>query len=656
MIKKNIHISILGLLLFSTTISHAQLRREKIANKDFDNYAYINSIEIYERMADKGYINTSILENLANAYYFNGKFVEANKWYSQLFDANYPDKNIAKIPSEYYYRYAQTLKTIGDYKKADLIMNKFVELESRDSRSLLYENNKDYLSSIEARSGKYIVKDLSINSQYSDYGGTILGNEFIFTSARAGEKAKKNQIHSWTNESFTSLYSSKILPDGSFEQPVLFDWKMEANVNEASAVFTKDGNTMYYTQNNTKNNGKSKQNTQDVSVLKIYKATKDVNGNWSNFISLSINSDNFNTAHPALTPDEKWLYFASDRHGTIGKTDLFRVSLLDQGQLGPVENLGSVINTSGRETFPFISSDHQLYFASDGHPGLGGLDVFVSKIYPNGSFGPVVNMGKPINSGFDDFALYIDTKLNKGFVSSNREGGKGSDDIYFVDAKSCQESIKGKAYDIDSKKVLSDVMLIVSDAMYQKRDTIYSDKSGNYLSPALECNSKFRIIATTEGYNTIELSGIVSGDNAQRTIDIAMEVSEKQVSLNDDLFEMMILQPIYFDFDKSKIREDAAIELMKIVEVMKQYPQMKIDVRSHTDSRGSAAYNLALSDRRAKATLNWMEAQGIEADRLTGKGYGDTQLLNKCKKGIPCSAAEQQLNRRSEFIITQIKK
>ncbi len=655
MIRKIAQIGIFGLLLSTATISNAQIKKEKIADRDFDNYAYVNAIEIYERMAEKGYINSSILENLANAYYFNGKFVDANKWYTELFEGNYPDKDISKIPSEYYYRYAQTLKTVGNYAKSNSIMNKFAELEANDSRTLLFEKHKNYKEAIDARAGRFVLTDLKINSIYSDYGGTIYDNQFVFTSARNTEDVSKNKIHSWTSESFTTLYSSKILPNGTFEKPVLFDKNMDSHVNEASAIFTKDGNTMYFTRNNAKSNGRSKQNKQDnTSVLKIYKATRQENGSWSNVTSLSINSDDFNTAHPALTPDEKWLYFASDRNGTYGQADIFRVGLLDQGQLGPVENLGKVINTSGRETFPFISSNNELYFASDGHPGLGGLDVFVSKIYPDGSFGPVINMSEPINTGYDDFAFYYDPKLKKGFVSSNRPGGVGSDDIYFVEAKQCEGNLQGKVYDVDTKEVLSNAMLVIADAMYQTQDTIYSDIKGHYITSLLDCGNKYRIKAVLKGYNTVELSTVLSEDPAKRIVDIPMEKTQKQIGVNDDLFKTLKLEPIYFDFDKSNIRPDAALELMKIVEVMKQYPTMTIDVRSHTDSRGDDAYNLALSDRRVKSTIKWMTEHGIAPDRLTGRGYGETQLLNNCSNGVPCKANEHQINRRSEFIITKM--
>ncbi|MDM1408320.1 OmpA family protein [Myroides sp. DF42-4-2] len=650
MIRKLLQAGMVCLTLSVTTTAYSQARKEKQADKNFDRLAYVDAIKIYERMAENGYVNTSILQNLADAYYFNGKLVEAHKWYAELFEGNYEDKNTSKLPSEYYYRYAQSLKAVQDYPKAQQLMDQFSLLEQQDSRSVLYNKNRDYLTHIENRSDRYDIKLLDFNTSYSDYGATLLGNQFVFTSARARDHQRANQIHAWTNESYTSLYSSTIGQNG-FEEPVLFAPEINSDVNDATAVFTQDGNTMYFTRNNAKPSGKSKQNKDKTSLLKLYKAVKQLDGSWGQVEELPFNSDNFNTAHPALTPDDKWLYFSSDRQGTIGQSDLYRVALYENGGYGTIENLGKAINTEGRESFPFISSDFQLYFFSDGHPGLGGLDVFVAKLYPNGSFGPVVNMGTPINSSLDDFGFYLDTKQNKGFVSSNRAGGKGTDDIYFLVEKPCMQILEGIIYDKDTNELLSSALVVVSDAFYQKSDTLYTDSKGFYRTTSLACGVKYRIKAEKNAYNTVEVVFNVNREPGAKTVNIGLEKSEKPLGLQDDLFKRLQLQPIHFDFDQSTIRKDAAIELMKIVEVLKEYPTMKIDVRSHTDSRGNDAYNTKLSDRRAQATVQWMIGQGIDPSRLTGKGYGETQLLNQCENGVPCTASEHQVNRRSEFII-----
>ncbi|WP_267740670.1 OmpA family protein [Myroides injenensis] len=655
MIKQVKKIGLLSALLLAGAFGvQAQGVAEKKADKQYDKYAYVDAIKIYERIADKGYKSADMLQKLADAYYFNGKLVEANKWYAELFEAEYDDKGKEPISSEYYYRYAQTLKATEQYDKSNQIMQEFVALEKDDSRAQLFESNKEYLKSIENKYERYELKPLSINTEYSDYGATLLGNHLVFTSARATENASSSKIHEWTNESYTSLYSSEITKESGFTEPVLFAKELNSKVNDATAVFTSDGKTMYFTRNNSKNSGRRKNNKEKSSLLKIYKATKQEDGLWGQVLELPFNSDNFNTAHPALSPDDKWLYFASDRKGTLGQSDIFRVAIYENGEYGKPENLGDKINTSGRETFPFISKDNFLFFSSDGHPGLGGLDVFVAKINVDGSLGKPSNIGSPINSSMDDFSFYIEPKAGKGFVSSNRADGRGGDDIYFFSEKPCRQALEGIVYDKNTQEILAQAMVVISDALYEKSDTLYTDDKGYYKSDFLNCGEKYRIKAEKENYNTVEVVFTVSREPGIKTVNIGLEKTHEPIALEDDLFKKLKLQPIYFDFDKSNIRPDAQIELMKVVEVMKEYPTMKIDVRSHTDSRGNDAYNMKLSDRRVKSTMKWMIEQGIDKERLTGRGYGESQLLNKCSNGVPCTIEEHQLNRRSEFIVKEL--
>ncbi|MEC4027957.1 OmpA family protein [Myroides odoratimimus] len=654
--KQLLKISLLTMLLFVGISTYGQKVAEKKADKEYQTQAYVDAIKIYERIASKGYTNADMLKKLADAYYFNGKLIEANQWYTELFEGQYEDKGKEVLLSEYYYRYAQTLKAVENYDKSKLMMEEFSKLEANDSRAQLFESSKDrYLKEIENNSDRYELKNISVNTAYSDYGAALLGNQLIYTSARNTEHQSGKRLHEWTNESFTSLYSSVINADGTFEEPVKFAPELDTKVNEATAVFTSDGKTMYFTRNNTSVKGKRRLNKEHSTLLKIYKATLSEEGKWENVEELPFNSDNHNTAHPALTPDDKWLYFSSDREGTLGQSDIFRVALYPTGEYGKVENIGNKVNTSGRETFPFISKDHFLFFSSDGHPGLGGLDVFVTKINVDGSVGQVTNMGTPINSSTDDFAFYIDSKTRKGFVSSNRVNGVGGDDIYFFMQKVCHQSLEGIVFDKDTQEVLANAKVTVYDNSYKVIGELITDDKGYYRIDELECRGKYRLKAVADKYNTeevsVQLDAVAGGVKKQ---DIPLEKTEKPIAKDDDLFKKLKLNPIYFDFDKSNIRRDASIELMKVVEVLKEYPTMKIDVRSHTDSRGNDDYNLRLSDRRAKSTVQWIISQGIEASRVTGQGYGETQLQNKCSNGVPCTVEEHQLNRRSEFIVTEL--
>lgn len=651
--KQMIQVGLLCLTLSFGTSGYSQLKKEKQAIQSFNRMAYVDAIDNFERIVEKGYINAKVLQNLADAYYFNGKLVEANKWYTMLFEGNYENKNLSKLPSEYYYRYAQTLKSVDNYKKFQEMMDQFGVLEQQDHRVNLYNKDRNYLAAIENKFDRYALTLLNINTPYSDYGGTLLGNAFVYTSSQATANQKENEWNSRTQESYTSLYRSTIDAEG-FGTPTVFAPEINSKVNDANAVFTQDGNTMYFTRNHSTSKGKSKQNKANTSVLKIYKVIKQTDGKWGQVKELPINGNHFNTAHPALTPDDKWLYFSSDRKGTIGQSDLFRVALYENGGYGPIENLGKSINTEGRENFLFISSDFHLYFSSDGHPGLGGLDVFMSQIYPDGSFGSVVNLGEPINSALDDFGFYFDPKQGKGFVSSNRAGGKGADDVYFLAEKPCLQNVEGNVYDKDTNEKLTHAMVTIFDARYQKSDTLRTNSEGYYITSGLDCDYKYRIKVEKPLYNTVEVAFNVQREPGGQTINIGLEKSEKPLQIHDNLFEKLNLQPIYFDYDQANIRWDAAMELIQLVEVMKQNPSMKIDVRSHTDSRGNDTYNLTLSDRRGKETIKWMIEQGIDPIRLTGRGYGETQVLNNCTNGVQCTEAEHQLNRRSDFIIREL--
>lgn len=655
--KRLVKLLVLSSIALTTSIGWAQERRENKADQKFEKYEYINAIEIYEKAVEKGFKSVNTLQKLGDAYYFNGKLTEANKWYEELFQ--FAKENQASIGSEYYYRYAQTLRAMQQYEEADAYMTKFTALEQTDSRAQLFEANKNnYRTDIEKRSNRYEVEALQINSEYSDYGAAIFKDQLIYTSARASNDVSGNKVHKWTNEAYTSLYASKIKQDGTFDEPHTFFNGDGKDINQSTAVFTKDGKTMYFTQNASATKDEIQQNRFKNALLQLFKSMLQEDGTWSKPVALTINDAKANNAHPALTPDDKWLYFVSDRSGSIGQSDLFRVAILEDGSFAKVENVGKQINTEGRETFPFISSDFMLYFSTDGRPGLGGLDIFMAKMNVDGSFGTVTNIGEPMNSPADDFGYYFDPKTKKGFVSSNRAGGTGGDDIYFVQEKKeiiCKQSIAGWVFNASTRESLAHAKITVYDATYTVLDSIHADDQGKFNVTDLDCGKKYRLKAEAEGFQTKEIAQTMGYElNAVEQVEIGLEPLQETITEDDDLFKKLKLQPIYFDFDKATIRPDAAVELAQVVEVLKMYPNIKIDVRSHTDSRGNDAYNMKLSDRRAKSTMQWMIKQGIDPERISGRGYGESQLINECKNGVPCSKEQHQENRRSEFIIVKM--
>ena len=638
------------IILFALVLSglnfngFAQKAAERIADKKYEQYAYINAIKTYERIAKKGYKSVEMFKKLGNSYYFNAELEQAGKWYDELFSMT------QDVDAEYYYRYAQTLKASGKYAKAGEMLLKFSEKSGEDSRAKLFNSNRNYLYEIKTNSGRFKIQDALINTKYSEYGGAFYDNKLVFTSARDTGFLFQRK-HKWSNQYFTKLYAAAITSDSTLGTPIKFANKIRIPFHEATPIFTKDGQIMYFTQNNYLK-GKKGKNAEKITLFKIYKA-KLIDKEWNNVEELPFDSDNYSVAHPALSPDEKTLYFASDMPGTKGQSDIFKCKIDDNGNYGIPENLGTKINTAGRESFPFVSEENELYFASDGHPGLGGLDIFVSQIAKDGTFKKVNNIGETANSSKDDFGFLINSQSRRGFLTSNREGGKGSDDIYqFLETKNlrCNQELAGIVTDLESGIILPNTKVSLFNDKFKLLTTFLSDKYGRY-NFEVECDSDYYIRAEKAEYNTFEKRITITNETGKTEIPIQLEKTIKEVKNGDDLAKIFGIKIIYFDLDKSNIREDATLELEKILDVLLENPTIKINIRSHTDSRASFEYNDELSNKRAKATLGWLVKNGVETTRLTANGFGERELVNKCTDNVTCTEEEHQANRRSEFII-----
>lgn len=643
--KKKILLYLIIISVFSFK-SNAQQSKINAGDKKYDNYAYIDAIKTYERVAEKRYKSEDLFKKLANSFYFNSEFEKAAKWYGELFAMN------LEVEPEYYYRYAQSLKSSGEIAKASKILELFNQKSKNDSRGKLYESNKNYIDQIKANSGRYNIENAGINSKYSDYGTAFYLNKIVFASARDTGNFHQRK-HKWTGEHFTNLYEADL--DANFNPKAVkkIESKINSKFHESTPVFTKDGKTVYFTRNNYID-GKKGKDERKTTLIKIYKATLE-NNEWTNIIELPFDSDNYSTAHPALSPDEKTLYFASDMPGTFGQSDIYKVSINSNGGFGSPENLGRSINTEGKETFPFVTDENEIYFASDGHPGLGGLDIFVGEIDQNGVRN-IQNVGADINSPNDDFAYIIDTKSRRGFFSSNKEGGEGSDDIYkFLETRKlkCLQELSGIITDAETGIILPQTKVSLYDNQMVMKSTTISNQTGYYSFP-VECGKIYNVRAEKSDYTTKEVNVIIESKSGKTNLPIALEKEGCRVTIGDDLAKCFGIKMIYFDLDKSNIRTEAALDLEKILDVLNQYPSMKLDIRSHTDSRQTHAYNEILSDKRAKSTIKWLVKNGISPDRLTGKGYGETQLINGCSDGVICTEKQHQINRRSEFIITDL--
>lgn len=650
---KNHKIYILAVALLSNVLLvFSQEKQMEKANEMYKNFAYIDAIKVYESIAKKGFINQELLERLGDSYYFNAEYDKAFTWYEKLFQ-----NQEYKVQPEYYYRYALSLKSVGKYTESDQMMDKFVQLTgANDSRASLFEEHRDYQEEIKENSNRLELMQTGINTEYSEYGAAFYGDKVVFAASNTSLFKPNSK---WTGQSFYDLYEAH-RDSISLSKKTLFSSKLNTKFNESTPVFTKDGKTVYFTRNNYVNK-KVGMDSQNTILLKILRATKDDKGNWGNVTEMPFNSNTYSVAHPALSPDEKYLYFASNMPGTLGNSDIFRVEILSTGGYGKPENLGNVVNTSGRESFPFVSKDNVLYYSSDGYPGLGGLDIFAVKLYDNGTTSRAINIGAPANSADDDFCFVIDKESKVGFLTSNRPGGKGRDDIYGFYERiplsfTCNRILKGVVKNSETQEIIPDATVTLSNKAMEQLKALPSSAEGKFefADDLINCQDPHYYLKGEKiGYETAEVK--VEAKGKEIFYEILLKPRVVKVGEGDDLAKVFKIENIYFDFDKSNIRYDASVQLAKILEVMKEYPKMKIDVRSHTDSRGSDSYNLALSDRRAKSTVKWIIDNGIEPSRITGKGYGETQLTNHCSNGVNCTPAEHQANRRSEFIIISLE-
>ena len=628
---------ILFILALSCSYTFAQ---RKLADKFFENFSYIKATELYEEAVKKGDSSEHVLTRLGDCYYNNSKTKEAAVWYGKALK-KYDDVN-----PEYIYKYIQTQRSLDNYAEANKWLAKFKELQGSDSRGKEYSrDNVEIIKELEDNDGDVIVEveNLPINSDNSDFGTFINDSIFYFASARNKDVKKK---YGWTDEPFLDIYQVSIkMTDGKreFGTPELLNAdKVNTDLHEALVSITNDGKTMYFTRDNVTKGNRANYDKKGTTHMKIYKASL-IDGVWKDIVELPFNDDNFTNYQAALSADNKKLYFVSDREGGFGQMDIYEVDILEGNAYSEPRNLGPKINTEGREQFPFVSKDNVLYFSSDGYLGLGLLDIYKSNIIKDEEAEPV-NMGAPYNSGYDDFAFFINGDNKYGFFSSNRQGGLGNDDIYGFKAEKCKQVIEGIARDKKTNNILANVEVKLINKTGKIVGTLTTTADGAYKFDA-DCDKTYTVLGSKEDYKD---------DKVEVTTD---KTNEKVT--NADLYlqplidnDQIVINPIFFDFDKWNIRTDAEYELENIVDVMREHPEMVIKIESHTDSRGSDSYNLKLSDRRAKSTRDYLLSRGISADRIESAiGYGETQLLNKCSNKVKCTEEEHQLNRRSYFYI-----
>jgi outer membrane protein OmpA-like peptidoglycan-associated protein/Tol biopolymer transport system component len=781
----------LAFLLFGAAPAFAQSFNLNQANAAMRDLDYMTAIILYQQVLEKDENNAEALMNLAECYRKINDKENAEIWYAKVVKLA-ESKPIHKL------YYGMMLQANGKCDMAKAWLNQYAREMPDDARGQYLARACDIQEELMTKNkGIYIISPMPFNSNLDDFSPVVIGEKVVFASDRA-QTGPVQRTNMWTGSPFAELYSVSFGIKGthpghfSYGQPEKFSKNINTKFHEAAAAFSPDKKTIFFTRNNFSEGSTGKSDEGQVK-LKIYAAQSDGAGGWQNEISLPFNSDEYNVAHPSLSADGKRLYFASNMPGGYGGMDLY-VSELEGKQWGPPVNLGPVVNTEGNEIFPFLDPNNRLYFASNGHIGLGGLDIFYTTpaSQKRDDWNLPVNLGFPVNSNSDDFAITFGGDLTWGFFTSDREGGAGRDDVFGFQKSASPVEIF--VFDANTKLPLSGAsvansksgltlttgpdgkiafdMRVAECADFSAGKKGYEPLVKNICADPNAPNAITRIEIPLQKVANFTLQGIVfdmtdgfpaagatvtlTGDCGKKTAETvvtgadgrykfkldkeccytakatkegfiagtASDICTKGLTKNTTLKSNLNLQPyldsegfivqknaakptfnpasglyensdgtpanfnlgnglevrggvlldngspsipeksawergsegflihLYYDFDQAGIRSESQPELEKLLKTLQDNPELQVEIASHTDSRGSDEYNLTLSQQRADEVVKWLTGHGIALERLSGRGYGENKPVNHCTNDVPCTEAEHQLNRRTEFRIT----
>jgi outer membrane protein OmpA-like peptidoglycan-associated protein len=612
--------------LVACQIGIAQNKATKKADKYFARYEFVEAAQEYEKLVNNGKGDTYVYKQLADSYYQVFNATEASKWFAKAAEQDQE--------AEFYYKYAQMLKAQGKYDEANVQMKKFAQKAPADQRAITFNREPNYIPRLNAQQKLFNVKSVNFNSAQSDFGAFLTNdNTLYFASAR--NTSRKN--YGWTEEPFLDIYQVTRNTDGTFSEATATNG-VNSKWHDGPVSITADGNTMYFASETFREGSflKDKSSKTKYGNVGIYKATKK-DGKWTNVQALPFNSKEYSVSNPSISADGKTLYFASNMPGSMNESlDIWKVAVQGENAYGEPVNLGPNVNTAGRESFPFATEDGRLYFASDARPGFGGLDVFVADLLAGTE---ATNVGKPVNTEKDDFAFMFNATHNVGFFASNKSG---NDEIYAADPV-CGLQVNALVKNAKTGEIIPGASVVILDSKNNVIETKYTPADG-FVGYAVDCETPYAIEVKKDGFNTAVYKVPAATKSGEYRVDALLEpivVTPEEIVLNE----------IYFEFDKHNITREGAQELDKLVSIMKENPEMVIFVKAHTDYKGTDKYNLRLSERRAKATVQYVISQGIAKDRISGKGYGESEPKVNC--GEDCTPEQMSENRRSEFIIVK---
>lgn len=604
--------------------------------KNYDKMAYVSAIDNFEKYLLKKDEPADAKIKLANAYRLVNDVPNAEKWFSQIIDL--PESE----PINMFY-YAKLLMSQEKYKDAQIWFNKYLEKVPDDFVAEMLLVSCKSVNTFKKDTTLFTIKQADIPEISTAFAQIPYGEGIIFTADKIS--FKNSTTANWTGRSYLDIYFSQKDQNGKWLSPMLLKGNVNGQYHEGPACFNKEGNVVYFTRSNYAKK-KLARSSKSENNLQLFRAEL-VGDKWTNVTSMPFNSDEYSCGHPSLSPDDKTLYYISDMPGGAGGTDIYKTTFDGTVWTKP-ENLGDVINTSGNEMFPYIHNDGTFYFSSDAHNNLGGLDVFMSS-YDGKKWLQVENLNYPLNTSKDDFAFVLNPDNKTGYVSSNR--GEG-DKIYEIKKNEPTFILSGTVSQKGKPGLMIDSAVIEIQNLTDKtKETILTNKSGFY-KIKLKSKSEYLIKASKPMYFTITepknvcMIGKKISENFTANFELDQIIIEKPI----------VLENIYYDLDKWFIRPDAEKELDRLVQLMYDNPTLTIELSSHTDSRAGDQYNLVLSDKRAKAAVEYVASKGIDKNRMRWKGYGESKLVNQCKNDVKCSEEEHQQNRRTEFKAIKIIK
>ena len=676
-------------------VSYAQVSL-RLANKKYDRYHYLDAIKLYEdylnanskesdtQKTDKNGKNPrqEAIEKLAHSYRKINDSKNAEKWYAEVV-------GFSADPQNKFY-YAQALAMNGNYADSKKWYAEYAKATKNDKIGMGFV--KSYQDSVFknffADSSRYNIERVKFNSPQADFSPMYYKTGLVFCSSRleGASKIPVKHTFNWNKTRFLDLYYTA----DATSNPSVLNAKLNSRYHEGPVTFFPTGDSIIFTRNNYYK-GKYKTSKDKTNKLKIYFAnTKNGDdGDWGNITEFPYNSDEYSVGHPTLTTDGRTMYFISDMPGGYGGTDIY-MTTFQNGKWSKPINLGAEINTKGREMFPYIDKNNDLYFASDGHAGLGGLDIFVAR-NAKGKYISPKNIGYPINSKQDDFALIFDDDNDEGYFTSNREGGEGDDDIYKFKQKRCK--FLAVVVHAQTKQIIKDAQVEVLEKEtglnfrpQKLNDSIYTFKARLATNYELKAYKRNFDDGKTQLLETTLLKCLKDGEDVSDTIRIPIAPRDPALADNnpDEPFgsprkgkgnpedptgstpirpkptyryknnpniKVIEVTNVYYDFDKYNIRPDAARELDRVIQVMNEYPSLKIELSSHTDTRADNYYNIRLAQRRSRAAYHYLVTRGISPDRLVVNSFGENKLATDCPDDADCSEEDHQLNRRTEVIV-----